>query len=345
MDVRVDEILPLVNGRLLAGSLDSRILGFASLKEARSGDLTFFYDGRYQKQLMTTRATAVLVPEDARKIPGNVACIGVDDPSRAFEIVVERFGLQPVPFRPGIHPTAVIGEGVRINPAAVSIGPCATIDSGAAIADGVIIGANTHVGPDARIGKDSLLHPNVTVLQACLIGERVIIHSGTVIGSDGFGYAFEQGRHRKIRQAGIVQIDDDVEIGAGTTIDRARFGRTWIGEGTKIDNLVQIAHNVIIGKHCIVVSQTGLAGSSTLEDYVVVAAQAGVAGHVTVGARATLGGRTGVVKDLPGDQTYLGYPAMPMQEEQRLRVHLRRLPRIVERLKELEARLAALESR
>ena len=345
MDVSVDELLTLVEGRLLAGDSASKIHGFASLREAEAGDLTFYYDSRYHKQFMETAATAAFVPSDATQFPENVTCIGVPNPSQAFEVVVEKFGLQPVPFKAGIHPAASIGKDVVINPERVSVGPGAVIDDRARIGDGVTIGANAYVGPDVRIGKDSFLHPNATVLQACLLGERVIIHSSAVIGSDGFGYVFEKGRHRKIRQAGIVQIDNDVEVGAATTIDRARFGRTWIGEGTKIDNLVQIAHNVIIGKHCILVSQTGIAGSAVLEDYVVAAAQVGIAGHVTIGRQATLAGRSGVLKDLPGGQTYLGFPALPIQEEQRMRVHIRRLPKTLARIKQLEDRLAALESK
>jgi len=344
MDVSAEELIPLVDGTLLTGDPKVRITGFASLKEAKPGDLTFFYDTRYQKQLTATAATAVLVPADAEKLPGSLACIGVEDPSRAFETVVEAFGLQPIPFRPGIHPTAVIGAGVQVNPDKVSIAANAVVEDRAVIADGVTIGANCTVGPDVHIGADSVLFPNVSVYQASLLGERVILHSGTIIGSDGYGYAFEQGRRRKIRQAGIVQIDNDVEIGAGTTVDRARFGRTWIGEGTKIDNQVQIGHNVIIGKHCLVVAQSGLAGSSTLEDYVVCAAQTGVGGHVTVGAQATLGGRAGVVRDLPGGRIYLGYPAIPIKDEQRHQVYVRRLPKMAEHIKNLETRITALET-
>lgn len=343
MDLSVSELIQLVQGDLLSGETELRIHGFASLKEARKGDLTFFYDTRYQKQLLESAATAVLVPKDATKLPDHLACIGVEDPSKAFETVVETYGLQPIPFRPGIHPTAVIGSDVRMNREKVSIAAHAVIGDRTEIGDGVTIGANTTVAPDVRIGAECLIHPNVSIYAGSLIGERVILHSGSVIGADGFGYTLEDGRHRKIRQAGIVQIDDDVEVGAGTTIDRARFGRTWIGEGSKIDNQVQIAHNVIVGKHCIIVSQTGIAGSSTLEDHVICAAQVGVGGHCTVGKGATLGGRTGATADLAPGKVYMGYPATTMQEEQRSKVYVRRLPKIVARIQELESKLAALE--
>ena len=175
-----------------------------------------------------------------------------------------------------------------------------------------------------------------------MLGDRSILHSGVVIGSDGFGYEFDKGRHRKVRQSGIVQIDNDVEVGAGTTIDRARFGRTWIGEGTKIDNLVQIGHNVVIGKHCIIVACVAIAGSAVIEDYVVIAAQCGIAGHVTVGAQSTLGARSGVTKDLAARESYLGFPAGPAKEERRRIASVNRLPQLMERVKHLEARLDAL---
>ena len=184
---------------------------------------------------------------------------------------------------------------------------------------------------------------NSTVHTGCVIGERVVLHSGVVLGADGFGYVLDKGRHRKVRQSGIVQIDNDVEVGAGTTIDRARFGRTWIGEGTKIDNLVQIGHNVVIGRHCIVVACVAIAGSAVIGDYVVIAAQVGIAGHVSIGSQSTLGARSGVTKDLPAGQSYLGFPAGPMKEERRRIASVNRLPQLVSRIKELETRLKAVE--
>lgn len=344
MDLSVSELLQLVDGNLLSGDPESRIRGLASLKEAVEGDLTFFYDTRYQKRLQDTAASVVLVPTDTTKLPDQVACIGVENPSKAFETVVETYGQQPIPFSPGIHPMAVIGNDVRVNRDKVSIAAHVVIGDRSEIGNGVTIGANTTIEPDVRIGADCVIHPNVSIYPGSLIGDRVVLHSGAVIGADGFGYALEEGRHRKIRQTGIVQVDNDVEVGAGATIDRARFGRTWIGEGTKIDNQVQIGHNVITGKHCIVIAQTGLAGSSTLEDYVVCAAQSGVGGHVTVGKGATLGGRSGVTNDLAPGRFYMGYPATTMQEEQRSKVYVRRLPKMIARIQELEAKVAALEN-
>jgi len=336
MHIAVDEILEIVGGKLLSGDPAVMIEGFANLKESVPGDLSFFHDPRYEALLGTTQACAVLVPETWTKCPPGVACIGVADPSRMFETIVEKFGVQPEPFAPGVHPTAVIAEDVNYDPAHVRIGPHAVIESGVVIAKGAEIGAGCFVGRKACIGADSKLFANVTVHTGCQLGQRVILHSGVVIGADGFGYEFDKGRHRKVRQAGIVQIDDDVEIGAGTMVDRARFGRTWIGAGTKIDNLVQIGHNVVIGKHCIIVASTAIAGSAQIGDYVVIAAQCGIAGHVKIGSQATLAARCGVTKDLPGGATYMGFPAIPVKDERRRLAGINRLPNLTARVKKLE---------
>jgi len=337
MKIALSELAELLGGQLVKGAPTAVVSGFASLKEARQGDLSFYYDARYKDRLAKTQASAVLVPPALDSFPDNVACIVVDDPSRSFEKVVDVYGFHAAPFRAGIHPRAVIGKGVKADLTKISVGACAVIADRAVIADGVEIGAGCYVGQGAVIGSDSKLFPNVTVQEACELGERVILHSGCVIGADGFGYEFEKGRHRKVRQAGIVQVDSDVEIGAGTTVDRARFGRTWIGEGTKIDNLVQIGHNVVVGKHCIIVSGTAIAGSAVIGDYVVIAAQSGVAGHVSVGSYVTLGGRSGVTKDIPaGKMIYMGFPAVPVMEERRRIAGVSRLPQLSARVRKLE---------
>lgn len=343
MDITLADLVTLVGGTLLNGSPSQAITGFASLKEAFPGDLSFFHDPRYLDRLAKTKAGTVLVPVDFRECPPHVACIAVADPSRSFELIVETYGFQPAAFAPGIHETAVIDPTATLDRSRVSIGPNAVIEAGAKIGNEVEIGAGSFVGRNAVIGAGSKLHANVTVQAECKLGERVILHSGAVIGADGFGYEFDQGRHRKVRQAGIVQIDNDVEIGAGTTIDRARFGRTWIAEGTKIDNLVQIGHNVVVGKHCIIVACVAIAGSAIIGDYVVIAAQAGIAGHVTVGSQATLAGRSGVTRDLPGGKTYFGFPAIPAAEEKRRIASVSRLPQLMARVKELERQLAAMK--
>jgi UDP-3-O-[3-hydroxymyristoyl] glucosamine N-acyltransferase len=340
MNVTAKELAMLVSGEVVAGDSATVVSGFASLKEALPGDLSFFYDLRYRDQLKRTQATAVLVPLELDEFPEGLVFIRVEKPSDAFEMVVDRYGFHAAPFQAGVHASAVIDETVVFDPAAVSVGPNAVVAAGAELGTGVEIGAGAYVGRGAKIGKGSKLFANATVHEGCLIGERVILHSGVVIGADGFGYEFKDGRHRKVRQAGLVQIDNDVEIGAGTTVDRARFGRTWIGEGTKIDNLVQIGHNVVIGKHCIIVACCAIAGSARLGDYVVMAAQGGVAGHVSVGSGVTLGGRIGVTKDIPaGREVYLGFPALPVLEEKRRLAGINRLPKLTARVKALEERV------
>lgn len=345
MKISVADLVTLVDGKLLSGSTEVEIAGFASLKEARQGDLSFFHDQRYEARLQATQASAVLVPMDLTAWPENVACIGVADPSRSFELIAETYGIQPETFVAGVHPSAVIASSAKLDPTKVCVGANAVIDEDAVLDEGVEIGAGCYVGRRASIGKNSKLFANSTVHIGCTLGERVVLHSGVVVGGDGFGYEFDKGRHRKIRQSGIVQIDNDVEIGAGSMIDRARFGRTWIGEGTKIDNLVQIGHNVVLGKHCIVVACTAIAGSAVIGDYVVIAAQVGIAGHVSVGSQCTLGARAGVTKDLAGGQSYMGFPAMPAKEERRRIAGVNRLPQLLERVKELEARLEAMDRR
>lgn len=342
MHVTLGELATLLSLNIVAGDPEAEITGFASLNEATAGDLSFFSDMQYRQRLQQTRASAVLVPIsfDCEGLPAGLACVAAADPSGAFESVVDRYGWQPEPFRPGIHATAVIDDSVAAPSDRISVGPHAVIAADAVIEDEVEIGAGCYVGRGVRIGRGTRLFANSTVHEGSIIGERVILHSGVVIGADGFGYEFKNGRHRKIRQAGIVQIDDDVEIGAGTTVDRARFGRTWIGEGTKIDNLVQIAHNVVIGKHCIIVAGTGIAGSAVIGDYVVIAAQSGVGGHVTVGSQATLAARSGVTKDLPGGATYMGFPAAPAKDERRRLVAQRRIPQLLERVRLLEEELS-----
>jgi UDP-3-O-[3-hydroxymyristoyl] glucosamine N-acyltransferase len=340
MHIALSELAELLGGQLLTGDPSLIINGFASLKEARAGDLSFFYDARYRDRLAATQASAVLVPLGWDAKDARVALLAVEDPSKSFEKVVDTYGFHATPFEAGIHPSSVIAEGVVADPARISVGANAVIEKGARLGEGVEIGAGCYVGRDVVIGAHTKLFANVTVHEACELGDRVILHSGVIVGGDGFGYEFDKGRHRKVRQAGIVQIDHDVEVGANTTIDRARFGRTWIGEGTKIDNLVQIGHNAVIGRHCIIVAATAIAGSALIGDYVVIAAQSGVAGHVAIGSQVTLGARSGVTKDIPdGPATYFGFPAMPVMEERRRIASVSRLPQLSARVKALERRL------
>ena len=314
------------------------ISGVASIHEASRSDVTFLGNAKYLPSLRVCQAGAVLVPLDFSEVVPPVV-IRVENPSLAFARLVELFAPKPVVFAAGIHPTASIGEGVELG-ADVSIQANVVIQSGARIGARTVLGAGSYVGHGVQIGEDAFLHPRVTVEERCVIGDRVVLHSGVVIGSDGFGFELVRGRHVKIPQVGIVQIDDDVEIGANTTVDRARFGRTWIQEGTKIDNLVQIAHNVVVGKHCLIVAQVGISGSTRLGDYVTLAGQVGVVGHVEVGDRVVVSAKSGVSKNLASNALYMGNPAVPASEYREEVALVRRLSKLNARVKALEERLS-----
>ncbi|HEY5752644.1 MAG TPA: UDP-3-O-(3-hydroxymyristoyl)glucosamine N-acyltransferase [Chthoniobacterales bacterium] len=338
MTLTVDQIVALVGGRLASGSGSSFINGAASLVEAQKADISFFGNAKYLADLKTTNAGAVLVRPGVDVSLPDAALIAVENPSLSFAAVLEKLRPEPLRWAPGIHPTAVIGEDSQIDPSA-SIQPYAVIESGVKIGARSVVGAHVFIGRETTLGDDCFLHPNATIRERTVIGHRVILHSGSVIGSDGFGYETVKGKHEKIPQIGIVQIDNDVEIGAGTTIDRARFGRTWIGEGTKIDNLVQIAHNVVIGKHCIIVSQAGISGSSRLGNYVILAGKAGVAGHLTIGDHAIVGGNTGISKHVPPGQKWFGFVGENAKDMAEKLALISRLPKLFDRVKELEKAL------
>jgi len=275
--------------------------------------------------------------------PGRALYIEVENPTFKFGEVVNFFNQKRRVFQVGVHPRAFVAEGVHYSPDKVSIKAGAVIEEGCVLGDGCEIGAGVVLEKGVRLGEGCVIHSNVTVREYCQLGDRVILQPGCVIGSDGYGYELVEGRHQKVDQVGIVVLENDVEIGANTTIDRARFGRTLIGEGSKVDNLVQVAHNVQVGKHCLLVSQSGFAGSSKLGDYVTVAAQSGVAGHVSVGDKAILMGRTGVAKSLEGGQVYMGYPARLAKEEQRKMASLVRLPQVLKDIKEMKKKISSLE--
>jgi UDP-3-O-[3-hydroxymyristoyl] glucosamine N-acyltransferase len=340
VQLTVQELAALVGGQFASGiDAERAIIGAASVSEAGEGHVTFFGNARYLPALKACRATAALVPLDfADEIPP--IAIRVENPSLAFASVVERFAPAPIHWKPGIHPTAVIAPSATVGEGA-SIQPFAVVEEGAEIGANTVIGAYCYIGHNAKVGDNTFFHPRVTVSERCIVGSRVLLHSGVVLGSDGFGYEFSQGRHVKIPQIGIVQVDDDVEIGANTTVDRARFGRTWIQEGTKIDNLVQIAHNVVIGKHCILVSHVGISGSTKLGSHVTLAGQVGIAGHLEIGDQVIVGAQSGVSKSLSARETYMGSPAIPAKEWREQVALLRRLAKLQERVKHLEQFLDA----
>lgn len=339
ISLSLSELADRTDGNIICGQAGSLFTGMAALDAAGPDDISFLGNEKYLPQFLATRAGAVIVPAGHDFKTDGPALVACANPSLAFAAVVRHFAKEAETFTPGIDSGAIVSATAKLDPAKVRIHAGAVVMDGVAIGDGTEISPNAVIQSEAVIGKDCRIGANVTIRERCILGDRVLIQPGAVIGSDGYGYEFSGGRHVKIDQVGIVEIGDDVEIGANTTIDRARFGKTVVGEGTKIDNLVQVAHNVVIGKHCLVISQTGLAGSSKLEDYVTIAAQSGVGGHVTIGAKATLAGRSGVTTNLDGGETYAGYPAIPMKEDTKNKALVRRLPKLVERVKKLEARL------
>ncbi len=342
----VGELVETLGGALLAGPAATGISGLASLADAGAGELSFFGNPKYLGALRQSRASAVLVPrgfEPPAGLPPALALVAVDNPSLAFAQLLGRFAPPAVADVPGVAPTAVLGRGVRLGEG-VSIQPYAVVEDGVEIGAGTYVGAHGFIGAGSTVGAGCRLYPHVTIRERSRLGQRVIVHSGTVIGSDGFGFETQGGRHVKIPQTGIVQIDDDVEIGANCTIDRARFGRTHVGEGTKIDNLVQIAHNVVVGPHCILVSQVGISGSTKLGRYVTLAGQVGVVGHVEIGDQAVVAAKSGVSKDVPAKAVMFGYPAQPLRDMKESLAYVGRLPKLVARVKQLEAELAALRA-
>jgi UDP-3-O-[3-hydroxymyristoyl] glucosamine N-acyltransferase len=336
----VSELAALVGGQLACGADGQAIvIGVASLIESLPGDVTFFSTEKYLPQLHTTKATVALVPKGfAKEVPPEL--IFCENPTNAFSKLVERFAPAPIVFAPGIHPAALVGADVRLG-TGVSVQPYAVIEAGAHIGDGTVVGAHCYIGHSARIGKNSFLHPRVSVLARCVVGDRAILHSGVVLGADGFGYELQEGKFVKVPQLGIVQIDDDVEVGANTTIDRARFGRTWIQSGTKIDNLVQIGHNVVIGTKSIICGQVGVSGSTKIGSYVTIAGQAGIGGHIEIADQATVAAQSGVTKTLSTNQIYMGFPAMPARQFKEDIAHLRNIPRLKARIAKIEQLLSA----
>jgi len=331
----LQELAKMCGGDLV-GDPSLQITGAASLGEAVPGEISFYSDPRYGTPLRKTRASAVFVPPDfAESIA--TAQVRVANPIKVFEQVVLKFAPKPITFGPGIHSSAVVDPSAHLG-GRVSIQPYAVIEAGTRIGDDTIIGAGSYVGHETVIGSACLIYPRVTIRERSRIGSRVIIHSGAVIGADGFGFEMVEGRHEKIQQLGIVQIDDDVEIGANTTVDRARFGRTWIQQGVKIDNLVQIAHNVVIGKNSVIVAQTGISGSTRVGERVTMAGQVGIVGHVEIADGSVIAAQSGVSKSVPGG-VWFGYPARPIEETKQQIAWIRRLGKLFERVKEIEKKL------
>jgi UDP-3-O-[3-hydroxymyristoyl] glucosamine N-acyltransferase len=300
--VALGEIVDFVGGHY-GGDRNRRVTAVAPLAEARAEQLSFLNNRKYATQLAETKAGAILVPQNLEG--EDERWIRVDDPYFAMARVATRwFTRRSMP--PGISPQAVIAPGAKLG-VNVTIGPFVTI------------------GEDVVIGDKTIIYPNVVIYDGTRIGNRCIVHASVVIGSDGYGFVTHKGKHHKIPQTGIVRVEDDVEIGAGTTIDRATFGETVIGEGTKIDNLVQIGHNVRIGKHCLLVSQVGIAGSTELGDSVFAGGQSGFIDHLKIGNRVQVAAKSAVLDDVPDGTKVMGYPAIPFRDFARRQVALKRL--------------------
>lgn len=323
-----------LTGGQLHGDADARIDSVAPLDRAREGQLAFCGSPRYAPLLASTRASIVLVAPDVAD---------ARTPARA-RVVVERpqdslVGLLPKLYRaparrPGIHPSAVVGRGAVLG-ADVTIGPFVHVGDGAVLGDRVTVDAGVVIGSGVRVSDDAHLFPGVVVYAGSELGRRVAVHSGAVIGSDGFGYVWRDGGHWKIPHVGRCIIEDDVEIGAGTTIDRGSIDDTVIGAGTKIDNLVMIAHNVRVGRLCLIAAQAGISGSTRIEDGVVIGGQAGFQGHHTIGKGARVGAQSGVFGDIPPGETWSGYPARPHRESLKAQAALFRLSRMMKRVERM----------
>lgn len=345
-DFTLDELAKFTGSQLIGNPLD-RVTNVADLETAGPEDVSFLANPNYEKAMLASKAGVVFVSPSIKTVPGRNFLVS-EDPSRAFQKTVEAF-LGEATYRltafSGIHPTAVIHEEAKLGQS-VSVGPHAVIDKNAIIGDRTVICAGAYIGMDVTIGQDCYIHPHVTIRERCQIGSRVTIQPGAVIGSCGFGYTQDnQGRHIKLNQVGIVILEDDVEIGANTTIDRSRFKATKISRGSKIDNLVQIGHGVIIGEHNIIIAQTGIAGSTKTGKYVIIAGQVAVAGHLSIADKAIISARSGISKSITEGGKYGGVPVMPMSEHNRNTVYLRNIETYINQIKNLEQRLAALESK
>lgn len=316
--------------------------GVSSLGDAGPNEVSFLGNPKYESQLATTKAGALLVavgqelPEGLR---ARAVVFEVENPTAEFSKVIAHFQGEIATAPTGAHPAAIVDESAVWDSEKVTIGPGAVVEAGATIGNGSVLEAGAVVARGAKIGQDCHLFQHAVVRERCVLGDRVRLQPHAVVGSDGFGYEMVNGRHEKVPQVGIVVVEDEVEIGSHSCIDRARFGETRIGEGSKIDNLVQIAHNVVIGKHCIVVAQSGIAGSTSLGNYVVMGAQSGIAGHLEIGDQVTFTSRAGVLRSIRQPGIFMGYPARPMKQEQAKLAALARLPKLAAEFKSLKKKL------
>jgi UDP-3-O-[3-hydroxymyristoyl] glucosamine N-acyltransferase len=334
MPFTIAEIARHLAGEVV-GEGSAVLTGFAHAAAARPGDLTFAETDKYLAAAEKSAATAIITGKQA--VSARKILIRVADPRLGFAKALALFFPEPV-FAAGIHPSAVVAQSAQIDPTA-HLGPHCTVGERVKIGAGVVLQAGNFIGDDAVLGDETRLFPNVTIYARTEIGRRVRIHAGTVIGSDGFGYVFDSGFHRKVPQVGNVVIGDDVEIGSNSSIDRGALGSTVIGKGSKIDNLVQVGHNVEIGEHAILCAQVGIAGSAKLGNFVVLAGQVGIAGHLKLGNKVTVGSKSGVMHPIPAGEQWLGIPALPDKQAKRVMIAQRRLPDLFRKVAAWEKKL------
>ena len=333
------EIAEAIQGKL-EGNAGVVISGIAGLDEAKESEISFFHNPKYLESLRKTRAAAIIIPEktDAAALPTGKTVIRVSNPQFAYAGVLGLFDRNRVRKLTGIHPSAVIDPEAKIDPSA-AIGAGVVIERLATIGAGSVIQANVYVGERTHVGKNCLVYPNVVFREDTEVGDRVIVHAGSVLGADGYGFSTVGGKHHKIPQIGRVVIEDDVEVGANVTVDRATTGETRIGAGTKIDNLVHIAHNVHIGKNCLIVAQVGISGSTRIGNNVTLAGQVGVVGHLTIGDGAIIAAQSGVMNNVQPGEVLFGSPARPHREAMKLLAIYGKLPELYDTLKELKKKL------
>jgi len=340
MAYTIKDIADFISGEL-KGEGAIEIKGISGIDNAKEGEITFIDSPRFKEKVYKTKASCVIAPFDVEDT--NKPIIKCKNPSLAVTKIIEKMFPYEIDRPKGIDERASIGKNVKLGKG-VSIGANSVISDNVTIGDGSIIYPLVYIGPDANIGKDALIYPQVTIREKVIIGNNVIIHSSTIIGADGFGFVKEGERFLKIPQMGMVEIQDDVEIGACVTIDRARFGKTLIGKGTKIDNLVQIAHNVRIGENCIIVAQVGISGSVNIGNNVMLGGQVGITDHVDIGDEVMVAAKGGITKSVPPKAVMSGIPARPHNVMKKLVAHIDNLPKIVDKLDELEKKVRELSA-
>jgi UDP-3-O-[3-hydroxymyristoyl] glucosamine N-acyltransferase len=338
MPLRADEIARELGGQVI-GDPATLLTGFAPADKSRPGDLTFAENATYFGRAAQSAAAAILVDQEFGGSPKTL--IRVPSARIAFARVLPLFFPEMTPI-PGVHPSVVVSSTAQVDTTAY-VGPFCVIGDNVQIGGGCVLDGGNHVGASCVLGVECHLFPGVVLYPRTQLGQRVRIHAGSVIGSDGFGYVLDNGIHRKVPQVGHVVVQDDVEIGANVTIDRGALGSTIIGRGSKIDNLVQIAHNVTLGEHCLVVAQVGVAGSTKIGNHVTLGGQVGLSGHLKIGHRVAVGAQSGVMHDIPDGEKWFGYPAQPDRKSKREILALQQLPQLLRRVALLEGKIQELQ--